>query len=184
MWWRGQAFDILDQVSDHALAKQNETGVKLLWGTSNLFSNKRYMNGAGTNPDFHAFACGAATVKKMMDVTLKLGGENYVFWGGREGYNSILNTDMKKELDHAAAFFTMARDYSIGADFQLLIEPKPREPTKHQYDYDAQTVMGFLNHYGLEKDFKLNIEPNHTTLAGHDYEHDLIVSSQYGMLGE
>jgi len=180
-----EAFDNLDQVTDHALEKQKETGVKLLWGTSNLFSNKRYMNGGGTNPDFHAFACGAATIKKAMDVTLKLGGENYVFWGGREGYNSILNTDIRKELDNFAAFLTMARDYrnSIGADFQLLIEPKPREPTKHQYDYDAQTVMGFLNHYGLEKDYKLNIEPNHTTLAGHDYEHDIIVSSKYGMLG-
>jgi len=180
-----ESFDNLEKVTDYALTKQHETGVKLLWGTSNLFSNKRYMNGGGTNPDFHAFACGAATVKKAMDCTLKLGGENYVFWGGREGYNSILNTDIKMELDNFAAFLTMARDYrnSIGADFQLLIEPKPREPTKHQYDYDAQTVMGFLEHYGLEKDFKLNIEPNHTTLAGHDYEHDIIVSSKFDMLG-
>lgn len=143
------------------------------------------MNGAGTNPDFHAFAYAGAQVKKAMEVTLKLGGSNYVFWGGREGYQSILNTDVRQELDHAAAFFRMAVEHkkAIGADYQLLIEPKPREPTKHQYDYDAQTVMGFLQYYGLEDHFKCNVEPNHTTLAGHDYVHDLWLASEYGMLG-
>jgi len=170
-----------------ALAKelQAETGIKLLWGTANLFSNARYMNGAGTNPDLHAFAYAATQVKKCLEVTKLLGGEGYVFWGGREGYQTILNTDAKLELDHFAAFLKMAVDYKkkIGFEGQFLIEPKPREPTKHQYDYDAQTVIGFLKHYGLENDFKLNIEPNHTTLAGHDYEHDIMISSRYGMLG-
>lgn len=176
---------ILEEVTDYALEKQKETGVKLLWGTANLFSNPRYMNGAGTNPDFHTFAYAAAQVKKAMEVTVKLGGINYVFWGGREGYQSVLNTDVRRELDHAAEFFKMAVAHKkdLGSDMQLLIEPKPREPTKHQYDYDAQTVMSFLQYYGLQDDFKLNIEPNHTTLAGHDYEHDLMMASRYGMLG-
>jgi len=175
----------LDELVALAKQLQGESGVKLLWGTANLFSHPRYMNGASTNPDSHVFAYAAAQVKKAIEVTHKLGGENYVFWGGREGYQSILNTDTRRELDHFAAFLKMAVDWKnkIGFKGQLLIEPKPREPTKHQYDYDAQTVIGFLKHYGLDKDFKLNIEPNHTTLAGHDYEHDLEMSSRYGMLG-
>jgi len=175
----------LDQIAKIARQLQDETGIKCLWGTANLFANPRYMNGAATNPDVHVFAYAAAQVKKCLEITKMLGGENYVFWGGREGYQSILNTDVKAELDHLAAFFKMAVDYKnkIGFHGQLLIEPKPREPTKHQYDYDAQTVMAFLKHYNLEKDFKLNIEPNHTTLAGHDYEHDIEVASRYGMLG-
>jgi xylose isomerase len=170
-----------------ALAKQlqDQTGVKLLWGTANLFSHARYMNGAATNPDAHVVAYAAAQVKKAMEVTHLLGGVNYVFWGGREGYQSILNTNVKKELDHMAAFFRMAVEYKkkIGFTGQFLIEPKPKEPTKHQYDYDAQTVIGFLKTYNLDKDFKLNIEPNHTTLAGHDYAHDIEVSSKFGFLG-
>jgi xylose isomerase len=175
----------LDQVVELACQLQKETGIKLLWGTANLFSHPRYMNGAATNPDAHVFAHAAAQVKKVMDVTLKLGGDNFVFWGGREGYQSILNSDIKKELDHLAAFFRMAVEYKtkIGAKFQFLIEPKPREPTKHQYDYDAQTVISFLKSYGLDQHFKLNIEPNHTTLAGHDYEHDIIFASKLGFLG-
>lgn len=175
----------LDTVSDYMLKKQKETGIKLLWGTANLFSNPRYMNGGGTNPQADAFAYAAAQVKKAMEITLKLGGVNYVFWGGREGYQSVLNTDIKRELDHMAAFFKMAVAYKkkIGATFQFLIEPKPREPMKHQYDYDAQTTIGFLHTYGLADHFKLNIEPNHTTLAGHDYEHDILVASKFGFLG-
>jgi xylose isomerase len=175
----------LDAVVDLALQLQKETGIKLLWGTANLFSHPRYMNGAATNPCAHVFAHAAAQVKKVMDVTHKLGGDNFVFWGGREGYQSILNTNVKRELDHLAAFFKMAVDYKakIGAKFQFLIEPKPREPTKHQYDYDAQTVISFLKSYGLDTHFKLNIEPNHTTLAGHDYEHDIIFASKLGFLG-
>jgi len=175
----------LEAVVDLALQLQKETGIKCLWGTANLFSHHRYMNGAATNPDAHVFAHAVAQVKKAMDATLKLGGENFVFWGGREGYQCILNSDIKRELDHLAAFFKMAVDYKekIGAKFQFLIEPKPREPTKHQYDYDAQTVISFLRTYGLEKHFKLNIEPNHTTLAGHDYEHDIIFASKLGFLG-
>jgi len=170
-----------------ALAKQlqHESGVKLLWGTANLFAHSRYMNGASTNPDLHVFAHASAQIKKAIEVTKELGGANYVFWGGREGYQSILNTDTKKELDHMAEFLKLAVTYKnkIGFKGQFLIEPKPREPTKHQYDYDAQTVIGFLKHYGLDKDFKLNIEPNHTTLAGHDYEHDIEIASRYDMLG-
>lgn len=172
-------------MSAHLAKKQAETGVKLLWGTANLFSHNRYHSGGATNPQAEIFAYGASQVKKAMEVTYALGGENYVFWGGREGYQSILNTQVRRELDHLARFLHMAVDHkkALGASYQLLIEPKPREPTKHQYDYDAQTVIGFLKHYGLDKDFKLNIEPNHTTLAGHNYEHDLLVSSEYGMLG-
>lgn len=175
----------LDEISEYLLAKQQATGVKCLWGTSNLFGHRRFMNGASTNPDMAVFAHAAAHVKKAMDITLKLGGENFVFWGGREGYQSILNTNMRKELDHMASFFKMVVAYKaqIGATFQLLIEPKPREPMKHQYDYDAATCVAFLHYYGLEKHFKLNIEPNHTTLAGHDYEHDIYYSADYGMLG-
>jgi len=175
----------LDEIAQLARQLQDKTGVKLLWGTANLFSHPRYMNGAFTNPDVHVFAYAAAQVKKVLEITKMLGGENFVFWGGREGYQSLLNTDTKKELDHFAQFFRMIVNYKkkIGFTGQLLIEPKPREPTKHQYDYDAQTVISFLKTYGLENDFKLNIEPNHTTLAGHDYEHDLEIASRYGFLG-
>jgi len=175
----------LDEIVKLAKELQEKTGIKCLWGTANLFSHKRYMNGAATNPDIHAFAYAATQVKKAIEVTQYLGGENYVFWGGREGYQSILNTNVKTELDHLARFLEMAVKHKkkLGFTGTFLIEPKPREPTKHQYDYDAQTVIGFLKHYKLENEFKLNIEPNHTTLAGHDYEHDVEVASRYGMLG-
>jgi xylose isomerase len=165
--------------------KQSTTHIKLLWATQNLFSHPRYMNGGFTNPDAHVVAHAAAQVKQVLDLNHYLGGQNVVFWGGREGYQSILNTRIKTELDHMAQIFKMVISYKEkkGMTAQLLIEPKPREPTKHQYDYDAQTTMCFLQTYGLEKHFKLNIEPNHTTLAGHDFEHDIIVASQYGMLG-
>ena len=174
-----------DEMAQHLKSLQESTGIKLLWATQNLFSHPRYMNGGGTNPDVHVFAYAAAQIKKVMDVNHELGGENLVFWGGREGYQSILNTQVKRELDHMAALFKMAVDYKQkkGYNYQFLIEPKPREPTKHQYDYDAQTSMAFLSHYGLTEHFKLNIEPNHTTLAGHDYEHDILISSQFNMLG-
>jgi xylose isomerase len=175
----------LDVIADKLEKKQKETGVKLLWGTANLFSHWRYAQGAATSPDAHVVAYAGAQVKKAMEVTHRLGGVNYVFWGGREGYQSLLNTNVKKELDNLAAFLHMAVDHkkSIGATYQFLIEPKPREPTKHQYDYDAQTVWGFLKSYGLDGHFKVNIEPNHTTLAGHNFEHDIWVSSKYGYLG-
>eukprot|EP00759_Apiculatamorpha_spiralis_P031185 PhF_6_TR32946/c2_g1_i2/m.48464/K01805/xylA; xylose isomerase len=175
----------LDAITDLMLAKQKETGIKLLWGTQNLFSAPMFKDGAATSPDFRVFARACAQTRKMLDITKKLGGENHVFWGGREGFMTQLNTDVRKELDHYAAFLSMVVEYKkkIGATYQLLIEPKPREPTTHQYDYDAQTVIGFLHQYGLTSHFKLNIEPNHTTLAGHDYEHDILMSSAYGMLG-
>ncbi|KAJ3363865.1 hypothetical protein HDU91_002838 [Kappamyces sp. JEL0680] len=175
----------LDRIVEEALRLQKETGIKLLWGTQNMFSSAVFACGASTNPSAHVFALAAAQVKKVMDITHKLGGENLVFWGGREGFSSILNTNIRMELDHMAALFKMAVAYKakIGATYQFLIEPKPREPMKHQYDYDAMTVIAFLRTYGLEKDFKLNIEPNHTTLAGHDYEHDIVMASLYGMLG-
>ena len=175
----------LDIVSDMLLHVMKDTGVKLLWGTSNLFSNPRFMNGAATSPDANIFAYAAAKVKKAIDITYKLGGENYVFWGGREGYETLLNTNMKQELDNLAAFLGMARDYarSIGFTGQLLIEPKPKEPTKHQYDYDCATVIGFLKTYGLDKDFKLNLEVNHATLAGHSMQHEMQVARINGMLG-
>lgn len=175
----------LDKISDKLLAKQKETGVKLLWGTQNLFSHPRYMNGACTSPNFDSFAYGCAQTKKMLDVGKKLGAETHVFWGGREGFSTALNTKVKSELDHMAEFLKMAVAYKkkIGFTAQFTIEPKAREPTAHQYDYDAQTVIGFLHQYGLEKEFKVNIEPNHTTLAGHDYEHDLRMASACGMLG-
>jgi xylose isomerase len=170
-----------------ALAKQRQqaTGVKLLWGTANLFSHPRYMNGAATNPDFQVVARAAVQVKAALDATVELGGEHYVFWGGREGYASLVNTDMKRELAHFARFLTMARDYarSIGFKGCFFIEPKPMEPMKHQYDFDAATVAGFLQQHGLEKDFKLNIEANHATLSGHTFEHDLQVASDHGLLG-
>ncbi len=175
----------LDAVVKVAKEMQAETGIKLLWGTANLFSNPRFMCGASTNPSAHVFAYACAQVKKAMEVTYELGGENYVFWGGREGYQTLLNTDLKRELDHMASFLQMAADYKkeIGFGGTLLIEPKPMEPTKHQYDFDAATVMGFLTHYGLNQDYKLNIEANHATLAGHTFEHDLEMCSRYGMLG-
>lgn len=175
----------IDVVSDYLLQKQQETGVKLLWATQNLFSNKRYMNGALTNPDLDVFCYAAAQVQKVMDINDKLGGANHVFWGGREGYQSLLNTDLKQECDQMAAMFKMAVDYKTrkGYTAQLLIEPKPREPTKHQYDYDAATTMNFLQTYNLAEHFKLNIEPNHTTLAGHAPEHDITFASAYDMLG-
>jgi xylose isomerase len=175
----------LQIIVDYAKAKQAETGVKLLWGTANVFSNPRYMNGASTNPDFTALAWAGTQVKNAIDATVALGGENYVFWGGREGYMSLLNTDMKREKEHLAQFLTMARDYGRRNGFKgtFLIEPKPMEPTKHQYDYDSETVIGFLRAHGLEKDFKLNIEVNHATLAGHTFQHELQVAADAGLLG-
>ncbi len=164
---------------------QKQTGVKLLWGTSNLFSHPRYMNGAATNPDFNVVTNVAVQLKNAIDATIELGGENYVFWGGREGYMSLHNTDMKRELDHMGMMLSLARDYARGKGFKgtFLIEPKPMEPTKHQYDYDSATIIGFLNKYGLEKDFKLNIEVNHAILAGHTFQHELQVAADAGALG-
>lgn len=175
----------LDTVISLVKEMQAFTGIKLLWGTANLFSHPRYMNGAATNPDPKVFAFAAAQVKKMMEVTLELGGENYTFWGGREGYQTLLNTDMRQELDHLARFLEMAAAYKkeIGFKGPLLIEPKPKEPTKHQYDFDAATVIGFLRHHGLDGDFKLNLECNHATLAGHTFHHEVELASRYGMLG-
>lgn len=175
----------LDRISDLLLAQQKKTGVKLLWSTQNCFSNPRYTNGAATSPDFDSFAYACAQTKKMLDIGKKLSEENHVFWGGREGFMTPLNTEIRKELDNMASFMKMAVTYKkkIGSKAQMLIEPKAREPTAHQYDYDAQTVMGFLHTYGIQEEFKINVEPNHTTLAGHDYEHDLRMSSAYGMLG-
>ncbi|XP_060556591.1 xylose isomerase-like [Ruditapes philippinarum] len=175
----------LDEIADLALELQKKTGVKLLWATSNLFAHPRYMNGAGSNPDARIFAYAAAQVKKCLEVAKRLGAENFVFWGGREGYHTLLNTDILQEQNHLANFFRMASEYKkkIGFTGTLLIEPKPKEPSKHQYDYDAMTVIAFLKTYGLDKEFKLNIEPNHTTLAGHGYEHDVAMASAFGMLG-
>ena len=175
----------LQAIVQYAKEKQAESGVKLLWGTANVFSNPRYMNGASTNPDFAALAYAGTQIKNALDATIALGGENYVFWGGREGYMTLLNTNMKRELDHLARFLTMARDYARRNGFKgnFFIEPKPCEPTKHQYDYDASTVVGFLRHYGLDKDFKLNVEVNHATLAGHTFQHELQVAADAGMLG-
>ena len=169
----------------YAKIKQEETGIKLLWGTSNLFSNPRYMNGASTNPNFDVVAYAAAQAKIAIDATIALGGENYVFWGGREGYMSLLNTDMKRELEHMARFLTICRDYARKQGFKgtFLIEPKPMEPMKHQYDFDAATTLGFLHKHGLQNDFKLNLEVNHATLAGHSFEHELQVAVDAGMLG-
>ncbi|MDP2237765.1 MAG: xylose isomerase [Bacteroidales bacterium] len=175
----------IQQMVEYAKLKQAETGKQLLWGTANLFSHPRYMNGAATNPDFNVVAYAATQVKNAIDATVALGGQNYVFWGGREGYLSLLNTNMQKELDHMARFLEMARDYGRRNGFNgtFLIEPKPMEPTKHQYDFDAATVIGFLRYYGLDKDFKLNIEVNHATLAGHTFQHDLQLAANAGMLG-
>lgn len=164
---------------------QEQTGVKLLWGTANLFSHPRYMNGAATNPDFAVAACAGAQLKNAIDATIALGGQNYVFWGGREGYMSLHNTDMKRELDHMGMMLSLARDYGRRKGFKgtFLVEPKPMEPSKHQYDYDSATVIGFLKKYGLDKDFKLNIEVNHATLAGHSFAHELQVAADAGLLG-
>ena len=175
----------LNIITDYIKGKQGETGVKLLWGTANCFSNPRYMNGASTNPDFNVVARAGGQVKLAIDATIKLGGENYVFWGGREGYMSLLNTDMGRELDHMGQFLTMARDYARAQGFKgtFFIEPKPMEPMKHQYDFDSATAIGFLKEYGLDKDFKINIEVNHATLAQHTMQHEMAVAAKAGMLG-
>src|SRR3954451_17421585 len=175
----------LQALVDYAKQKQQQSGVKLLWGTANVFSNPRYMNGASTNPDFHVLAHAAAQVKAALDATIALGGENYVFWGGREGYMTLLNTNMKREQEHLARFLHTAKDYARKQGFRgtFFIEPKPMEPTKHQYDYDAATVVGFLRHFGLDKDFKINLEVNHATLAGHTFAHEVQVAADAGMLG-
>jgi len=176
---------LLDAMVDHAQALQKATGVRLLWGTANLFSNPRYMCGAATNPDAHVFAYAAAQVKKALEVTKRLGGENYVFWGGREGYETLLNTNLKREQEHLAAFLHLAVDHAkaIGFKGQFLIEPKPKEPTKHQYDFDVASGIAFLRTFGLERHFKFNIETNHATLAGHTFQHEIEVAAAAGMLG-
>ncbi len=175
----------LKAIVAYAKQKQAQTGIKLLWGTANVFGHKRYMNGAATNPDFDVVARAAVQIKNAIDATIELGGENYVFWGGREGYSSLLNTDQKREKEHLALMLRMARDYARSKGFKgtFLIEPKPMEPTKHQYDVDTETVVGFLKAHGLDKDFKVNIEVNHATLAGHTFEHELAVAVDNGMLG-
>jgi len=175
----------LHAMVEHAKQLQSATDVKLLWGTANAFSNGRYMNGASTNPDFNVVSYAATQVKNALDATIALGGQNYVFWGGREGYMSLLNTNMKREKEHMGRFLQMARDYGRKQGFKgtFLIEPKPMEPSKHQYDFDAETVIGFLRQFGLEKDFKLNIEVNHATLAQHTFQHELQCAADAGMLG-
>jgi xylose isomerase len=175
----------LECLVEYAKEKQKASGVKLLWGTANLFSHRRYMNGAATNPDFHVLAHAAAQVKAALDATIALDGENYVFWGGREGYMSLLNTEMKREKEHLAKFLHAAKDYARKNGFKgtFFIEPKPCEPTKHQYDYDAETVIGFLRQYDLLNDFKLNVEVNHATLAGHTFTHELQIAADAGLLG-
>ncbi|MCQ0110021.1 xylose isomerase [Zhouia amylolytica] len=175
----------LEKVVEYLKSKQKETGIKLLWGTSNCFSHPRYMNGAATNPDFKVLARAGAQIKIAMDITKELGGENYVFWGGREGYMSLLNTDMKRELDHMGQFLSMARDYGRSQGFKgnFLIEPKPMEPTKHQYDFDSATVVGFIHEHNLQEDFKINVEVNHATLAQHTFQHELQVAANAGLLG-
>ena len=176
---------LLQDFSELAKHKQEESGVKLLWGTANLFSHPRYMNGAATNPDFDVVAYAGSQVKAALDATIKLGGENYVFWGGREGYSSLLNTNMKRELDHLAMFLSQARDYGRNNGFSgtFLIEPKPMEPSKHQYDFDVAAVAAFLKHYDLYNDFKINIENNHATLAGHTFDHEIQAAYNYGLFG-
>jgi xylose isomerase len=176
---------LLDRVVAHARALQQATGVRLLWGTANLFSHPRYMCGAATNPDAHVFAYAAAQVKKALEITRELGGANYVFWGGREGYETLLNTDLRREQEHLARFLHLAIDHAraIGFRGQFLIEPKPKEPTKHQYDFDVASGIAFLRTHGLEKHFKFNIETNHATLAGHTFQHEIEVAAAAGMLG-
>ncbi|MCK0146126.1 xylose isomerase [Arenibacter sp. F26102] len=175
----------LSIITDYLKEKKADSGIKVLWGTANCFSNPRYMNGAATNPDFNVVARAGGQIKLALDATIALGGENYVFWGGREGYMSLLNTDMGRELDHMAQFLGMARDYARAQGFKgtFFIEPKPMEPSKHQYDFDTATAIGFLREYGLEKDFKINIEVNHATLAQHTFQHELAVAAKAGMLG-
>ena len=177
--------DRLSIITDYVLEKQSKSNIKLLWGTANCFSNPVYMNGAATNPEFDIVARAGAQVKLALDATIKLNGENYVFWGGREGYMSLLNTDMARELDHMAEFLRICRDYARGKGFKgnFFIEPKPMEPSKHQYDFDTATSIGFLEHYGLENDFKINVEVNHATLAQHTFQHELTVAAKHGMLG-
>ena len=175
----------LDEISDYILEKMNETGIKCLWGTANMFSNPRFMNGAGSTNSVDVYCFAAAQIKKALDLTVKLGGKGYVFWGGREGYESLLNTDVKFEQENIARLMKMAVEYgrSIGFKGDFYIEPKPKEPMKHQYDFDAATAIGFLRQHGLDKDFKMNIEANHATLAGHTFQHELRVSAINGMLG-
>jgi xylose isomerase len=175
----------LDEISDHILVRMKETGIKCLWGTANMFANPRFMNGAGSTNSVDVYCFAAAQIKKALDITVKLGGKGYVFWGGREGYETLLNTDVKFEQENIAALMHMAVDYGrkIGFKGTFLIEPKPKEPMKHQYDYDAATAIGFVRQYGLDKDFKMNIEANHATLAGHTFQHDLRISAANGMLG-
>jgi xylose isomerase len=173
----------LQTMVEYAKQQQKATGVKLLWGTANVFSNERYSNGASTNPNFDVVAYAGSQVKNAIDATIALGGENYVFWGGREGYSSLLNTNMKRELEHLGRFLTMARDYARKQGWKgtFLIEPKPMEPSKHQYDFDTATVIGFLKQHGLDKDFKMNIEVNHATLAQHTFQHELQLAADNGM---
>ncbi len=175
----------LATITEYLKEKKKESGIKLLWGTANCFSNPRYMNGASTNPEFNVVARAGGQIKLALDATIALDGENYVFWGGREGYMSLLNTDMGRELDHMAQFLTMAKDYARSQGFKgtFFIEPKPMEPSKHQYDFDCATAIGFLKNYGLDKDFKMNIEVNHATLAQHTFQHELEVAAKSGMLG-
>ena len=175
----------LDEISDYMLEKMQETGIRCLWGTANMFANPQYMNGAGSSNSADVFCFAAAQVKKALDITVKLGGKGYVFWGGREGYETLLNTDVKFELENIASLLRMAVEYGrkIGFTGDFFIEPKPKEPMKHQYDFDAATAIGFLRQYGLDKDFKLNIEANHATLAGHTFQHDLRIAAIDGMLG-
>ena len=175
----------LNEITDYIGAKMQAGGPKLLWGTANMFSHRRWMAGASTNPDPDMFAFAAATVKSCIDATHKLGGENYVLWGGREGYETLLNTDLGAELDHMGRFLNMVVDYKhkIGFKGTILVEPKPQEPSKHQYDYDATTCIGFLRKYGLENEVKLNLEQGHAILAGHSFEHELAVAAAEGMLG-
>ncbi len=175
----------LDEISDYILSKMNETGIKCLWGTANMFSNPRFMNGAGSTNSADVYCFAAAQIKKALDLTVKLGGRGYVFWGGREGYETLLNTDVKFEQENIARLMKMAVEYGrkIGFTGDFYIEPKPKEPMKHQYDFDAATAIGFLRQYGLDKDFKMNIEANHATLAGHTFQHELRVSAINGMLG-
>lgn len=181
----GESESRLAAITEYLKEKQAASGVKLLWGTANAFSNPRYMNGASTNPDFNVLARAGGQVKLALDATIALGGENYVFWGGREGYMSLLNTDMGRELDHMGQFLRTARDYARAQGFKgnFLIEPKPMEPMKHQYDFDCATAIGFLRAQGLDKDFKMNIEVNHATLAQHTFQHEMDVAAQAGMLG-